>query len=85
MSKGKEAVVTPWEVKGNIDYGKLIEKFGVSIDLDRDSGGVKITGDNKENILNAAEHIKNISSNAKSFQKKVDQISNKYAFSLRHR
>ncbi|MBT4605045.1 tryptophan--tRNA ligase [archaeon] len=30
MSKGKEAVVTPWEVKGNIDYGKLIEKFGVS-------------------------------------------------------
>ncbi len=49
---------------------EIIEKFGVSIDLDRDSGGVKITGDNKENILNAAEHIKNISSNAKSFQKK---------------
>ena len=51
---------------------EIIEKFGVSIDLDRDSGGVKITGDNKENILNAAEHIKNISSNAKSFQKKRD-------------
>ncbi|MEA3553548.1 MAG: polyribonucleotide nucleotidyltransferase [Campylobacterota bacterium] len=49
---------------------EIIEKFGVSIDLDRDSGGVKITGDNKANVLNAAEHIKNISSNAKSFQKK---------------
>ena len=49
---------------------EIIEKFGVSIDLDRDSGGVKITGDNKTNILNAAEHIKNISSNAKSYQKK---------------
>ncbi|MFC1753158.1 tryptophan--tRNA ligase [Thermoproteota archaeon] len=26
----KEAVVTPWEVKGNIDYDKLIKEFGVS-------------------------------------------------------
>lgn len=26
----KEAEVTPWEVKGDIDYGKLIKKFGVS-------------------------------------------------------
>ena len=49
---------------------EIIEKFGVSIDLDRDSGGVKISGDNKADILNAAEHIKNISSNAKSYQKK---------------
>ena len=49
---------------------EIIEKFGVSIDLDRDSGGVKISGDNKANVLDAAEHIKNISSNAKSFQKR---------------
>ena len=49
---------------------EIIEKWGVSIDLDKATGGVKITGDNKENILNAAEHIKNISSNAKSYQKK---------------
>jgi polyribonucleotide nucleotidyltransferase len=49
---------------------EIIEKFGVSIDLDRDSGGVKITGDDKSNILNAAEHIKNIYSNARSFQKR---------------
>ena len=28
--KSNEMVVTPWEVKGNIDYGKLIKEFGVS-------------------------------------------------------
>jgi polyribonucleotide nucleotidyltransferase len=49
---------------------EIIEKWGVSIDLDKSSGLVKITGDNKENIMGAADHIKNISSNAKSYQKK---------------
>ena len=49
---------------------EIIEKWEVSIDLDKASGNVKITGDNKENILGAVEHVKNISSNAKSFQKK---------------
>jgi len=49
---------------------EIIEKFQVSIDLDKDTGGVKISGDNKQNIDNAIEHIKNISSNAKAFKKK---------------
>lgn len=49
---------------------EIIEKWGVSIDLDKASGAVKITGDNKDNILGAVEQVKNISSNAKSFQKK---------------
>ncbi|MEA3512433.1 MAG: polyribonucleotide nucleotidyltransferase [Campylobacterota bacterium] len=49
---------------------EIIETFSVSIDLDKATGGVKITGDNKENILGAAQKVKNISSNAKSFQKK---------------
>ena len=49
---------------------EIIEKWGVSIDLDKASGLVKITGDDKDNILGAVEHVKNISSNAKSFQKK---------------
>ena len=26
----KEFIVTPWEVKGNIDYDKLIKEFGIS-------------------------------------------------------
>lgn len=49
---------------------EIIEKWEVSIDLDKASGNVKITGNDKNNILGAAEQIKNISSNAKSFQKK---------------
>lgn len=49
---------------------EIIETFGVSIDLDKTTGNVKITGDDKEQIMGAAEHIKNISSNARSFKKK---------------
>ena len=49
---------------------EIIEKWEVSIDLDKASGNVKITGSDKNNINGAAEQIKNISSNAKSFQKK---------------
>ena len=30
MVHEKDAVVTPWEVKGNIDYDKIIKEFGVS-------------------------------------------------------
>ena len=49
---------------------EIIDKWQVSIDLDKATGGVKITGDNKDNILGAAEQVRNISSNAKSFKKK---------------
>jgi len=49
---------------------EIIDKWQVSIDLDKATGGVKITGNNKDSILGAAEHIRNISSNARSFQKK---------------
>ncbi|XOB60725.1 polyribonucleotide nucleotidyltransferase [Campylobacterota bacterium DY0563] len=43
---------------------EIIEKFSVSIDLDRDSGNVKVSGENKQNVLDACEHIKSISNNA---------------------
>jgi len=49
---------------------EIIEKWEVSIDLDKASGNVKITGSDKDKILGAVEQVKNISSNAKSFQKK---------------
>jgi len=45
---------------------EIIEKFSVGIDLDRDSGTVKVTGNNKQNVLDACEHIKTISNNAVS-------------------
>lgn len=52
---------------------EIIEKFGVSIDLDRLSGNVKISGESKENIKDAASHIKSITSNA-SGRKDFHQI-----------
>ena len=45
---------------------EIIEKFSVGIDLDRDSGNVKVSGKNKQNVLDACEHIKTISNNATS-------------------
>ncbi len=53
---------------------EIIEKFSVSIDLDRDSGNVKVSGENKQNVLDACEHIKSISNNATSRKehKKID-------------
>jgi polyribonucleotide nucleotidyltransferase len=38
----------------------IIEKFEVSIDLDRDVGGGKVSGDDKEKVAAAKEHIKKI-------------------------
>ena len=39
---------------------EIIERFEVSIDLDRDKGGVKLTGDDKQKVEAAREHIKTI-------------------------
>jgi len=65
---------------------EIIEKWEVSIDLDKASGNVKITGSDKDKISGAADQVRNISSNAKAFQKKevinfetlyeVDQVLN---------
>ncbi len=38
----------------------IIEKFEVSIDLDRDEGGVKLSGEDKEKVAAAKEHIQKI-------------------------
>jgi len=38
----------------------IIEKFEVSIDLDRDAGGVKVSGKDKEKVTAAKEHIQKI-------------------------
>lgn len=52
--------------KAGATIKEIIEKFSVSIDLDRDSGNVKVSGENKQNVLDACEHIKSISNNAPS-------------------
>jgi polyribonucleotide nucleotidyltransferase len=50
--------------KAGATIKEIIERFSVSIDLDRDTGNVKVSGDNKQNVLDACEHIKTISNNA---------------------
>ncbi len=39
---------------------EIIEKFEVKIDLDREKGGVKVTGAEREKVLGAREHIEKI-------------------------
>ncbi len=46
--------------KAGTTIREIIEKFEVSIDLDRDKGGVKVTGDDKEKVEAAKAHIKGI-------------------------
>ncbi len=41
---------------------EIIERFEVKIDLDRQSGGVKLIGDSKESVKLAREHIESIAS-----------------------
>ena len=39
---------------------KIIEKFDVTIDLDRDSGTVKVAGETKQNVGDAKDYIENL-------------------------
>lgn len=50
---------------------EIIEKFEVAIDLDKESGNVKITGGKLDKISAAKEHIQNIA-NSKNTKKQVD-------------
>ncbi len=46
--------------KAGATIREIIERFEVSIDLDRDKGGVKLTGEDKNKVKAAKEHIKSI-------------------------
>jgi len=46
--------------KAGATIREIIEKFEVSIDLDRDVGGVKVSGGDKEKVAAAKAHIENI-------------------------
>jgi len=48
--------------KAGATIREIIEKFEVSIDLDRDAGGVKVSGGDKEKVAAAKAHIENIAS-----------------------
>jgi polyribonucleotide nucleotidyltransferase len=51
--------------QGGKKIKEIIEKFGVNIDLDRDSGIVKVEGDNDESVASATEYIKEVAANSK--------------------
>jgi polyribonucleotide nucleotidyltransferase len=58
---------------------EIIEKFEVAIDLDREKGGVKVQGRDKDKVEGAVEHIKNIVSKSFSrggFNKRQNSVSN---------
>lgn len=54
---------------------EIIEKFGVSIDLDREKGEVKIAGNQNEQIKAAKDYIINITSSQKGTKKNSKDIS----------
>jgi polyribonucleotide nucleotidyltransferase len=46
--------------KAGATIREIIEKFEVSVDLDRDVGGVKVSGGDRDKVAAAKEHIENI-------------------------
>ncbi len=58
--------------KGGSTIKEIIEKYSVNIDLDRDEGIVKVSGENKNSIKEACAFIKNIVDNAPQQSKKID-------------
>ncbi len=48
--------------KSGATIREIIEKFDVTIDIDRDKGGVKVVGHNDEKVKAAKEHIQGIAS-----------------------
>ena len=48
--------------KAGATIREIIEKFEVSVDLDRDVGGVKLSGGDKDKVAEAKAHIENIAS-----------------------
>jgi polyribonucleotide nucleotidyltransferase len=64
--------------KAGATIREIIEQFEVGIDLDRDNGNVKVTGSNKQKVLDACAHIKNISDNASVHHKKQIDFTKEY-------
>ncbi len=48
--------------KAGATIREIIEKFEVSIDIDRDAGGVKLSGSDKKKVAQAKAHIESIAS-----------------------
>ena len=60
--------------KAGATIREIIEKFTVDIDLNRDSGNVKVSGADTQKVLDACEYIKNILSSSSSNHHSKNQI-----------
>jgi polyribonucleotide nucleotidyltransferase len=58
---------------------EIIEKFNVNIDLDRGSGGVKVSGQDRDGVIKARKYIENIAKNS------VDSIVPTYGVGKKYR
>ena len=53
--------------KGGATIKEIIEKYSVNIDLDRDNGIVKVSGENSSKISEASDFIKDLVNNSTSY------------------
>lgn len=58
--------------KAGATIKEIVEKFSVSVDLNRENGIVKVSGEDKNSILEACEYIKNLVNGSKTLSKSVD-------------
>ena len=54
--------------KGGATIKEIIEKYSVNIDLDRDNGIVKVSGENSSKISEASDFIKDLVNNSTSYK-----------------
>ena len=56
--------------KGGATIREITEKYKVSVDMDKDNGTVKVSGDDSNNISQCAIYIKELANSSKAFVKK---------------
>ena len=56
--------------KGGLVIREITEKYNVKVDLNKDTGDIKVSGDNEKNISDCVNHINDIASKSKGFVKK---------------
>ena len=68
--------------KGGSTIKEIIEKYSVNIDLDRDNGIVKVSGEDENKIFDACEFIKNLVNNSSSSKPQVKNIDFEKLYSI---
>ena len=68
--------------KGGSTIKEIIEKYSVNIDLDRDNGIVKVSGEDENKISDACEFIKNLVNNSNSSKPQVKNIDFEKLYSV---